>query len=153
MEQVTWADSLQAIGNIIGAVFSVLAFIILVVQLRQIVNTIKSQNHSSIYQIGLQLNNLLIENSELMPYFLGTKKLKEDSSEFHKCRLICESLLDYYEYVHLEKSRIDNDLLEYYGNYIKIMYNRNVLMQEFLMENIETYDKDFVKLITSKIKK
>lgn len=150
MGEVTWADSWQAIGAMASAIASILAFVVLFFQIRQINNTIKSQNHSSIYQIGLQINNLMIDNSDLMPYFLGSKKLKAESAEYHKCRLICESLLDYYEYVFLEKNRVDKELINYYKNYVKIMYNRNILMQEFLSENIATYDKGFVQLITSK---
>jgi len=88
-----------------------------------------------------------------MPYFLGEKELKDGSDEFYKSRLICESLLDFYEYVFLEKSRVDSDLLEYYKNYIKIMYNRNILMQKYLSENENTYDSEFVQLIKSKIEK
>ena len=153
MENVTWADSWQAIGTMISAIASIIAFGILFFQIRQINQTIKSQNHSSIYQIGLQINNLMIENIKLMPYFLGEKELKEGSDEFYKSRLICESLLDFYEYVFLEKSRVDSDLLEYYKNYIKIMYNRNVLMQKYLSENENTYDSEFVQLIKSKIEK
>jgi hypothetical protein len=153
MENVTWADSWQAIGTMISAITSIIAFGILFFQIRQINQTIKSQNHSSIYQIGLQINNLMIENIKLMPYFLGEKELKDGSDEFYKSRLICESLLDFYEYVFLEKSRVDSDLLEYYKNYIKIMYNRNILMQKYLSENENTYDSEFVQLIKSKIEK
>jgi hypothetical protein len=153
MQSVTWADSWQAIGTMISAIASIIAFGILFFQIRQINQTIKSQNHSNIYQIGLQINNLMLENSKLMPYFLGEKELKDGSDEFYKSRLICESLLDYYEYVFLEKSRVDSELLEYYKNYIRIMYNRNILMQKYLSENESTYDSDFVQLIKSKIEK
>jgi hypothetical protein len=151
MGNVICPDIWQAIGTMISAITSIIAFGILLFQIRQINQTIKSQNHSSIYQIGLQINNLMIENIKLMPYFLGEKELKDGSDEFYKSRLICESLLDFYEYVFLEKSRVDSDLLEYYKNYIKMMYNRNILMQKYLSENENTYDSEFVKLIKSKI--
>ena len=147
MNEVTWADTWQAIGTMISAVASVIAFGILLFQIRQISQTIKSQNHSNIYQIGLQINNLLIENSELMPYFLGENKLKEGSTEYHKSRFICESLLDYYEYIFFQKNKIDSDLLDYYRNYVRVMYNRNVLMQEFLLEHESTYNADFVQMM------
>lgn len=97
--------------------------------------------------MGISINTLQMENSTLMPYLYGLKEVKPDSDIYYKCRILCESILDFYEFNYLERERINKGLVLYNAKYMKRMFDKNPIMQAYLAEFQDSYDKGFAEML------
>src|SRR5712691_11830474 len=97
---VTWTADVQAIASII-------AFVVVIYQIRQLQRTIRSDTHSKLYSHYLEVTKLLLQKPQLRPYFYGGKVLDNsvpDQADIRQeIEVMCEVFLGLLEHAVVQK--------------------------------------------------
>ncbi|HRH85115.1 MAG TPA: hypothetical protein PK210_12830 [Bacteroidia bacterium] len=145
-----WTQIVQAISSIVVAGTSVIGFVFLIFQLRQISTSIKSQNHAAIYQTSVELNKILLDNPKYIPYFFENKEMDEDDQDFKKLQLAATIATDFYEYVFTEKNNMDINMRNSWIEYIQEAYANCVYIRLHINQNKSVLNPEFVHIIQMK---
>lgn len=145
-----WTQVAQAISSIIAAGASVIGFIFLILQLRKISTSIKSQNHAAIYQTSVELNKILLDNPKFIPYFFENKEMDENDPDFKKLQLAATIATDFYEYVFTEKNNMDVNMRNSWMEYIQEAYSNSVFIRSHIEQNENMLNPKFVEIIQMK---
>ena len=142
---VTWADALQAIASVIG-------FLIVIYQIRELRRVVQSDTHSKLYAHYLEVNKLLLQNSHLRPYFYDRKILEESDLNQPNLRqdvdMMCEVVLGLLEHAVLQKTNLPDDSWQNcWMVYVYERYQKSPELAKFFSANRKWYARSLCDLL------
>ena len=152
-EAVKWTDILQGIGSIAGAVISIVGFVLLWRQIKLTNETLKQNNHTSIYTINTDIYKYLADNSHLRPYFYENKELEDEDPNTQQLLGFCEIIADFFEFILIEEDALDHNLIEPWEFYMQKIYKNSPVFRKYIEENEEQYTKALYTVLISSIEK
>ena len=152
-ETVKWTDMFQAIGSIAGVIISIVGFILVWRQIKLTNETLKQNNHTSIYTINTDIYKYLADNSHLRPYFYNNKELEDKDPNTQQLLGFCEILADFFEFILIEEDTLDHNLIAPWEFYMRKIYKNSPVFRKYIEENKEQYTKTLTSVIFSSIEK
>lgn len=147
--EYNWTDVLQGIGSIASAIISLLGFIFIYMQIKQAKHAVVKQNNASVYNLGVNLNTVIFENSELMPFVDGETEMLSTDPNYPKLTTLVEMMADYYEYIICERNSIDTKITEGWVTYLRDNIRNRKMLREYILARKKYYSKEFIDEINS----
>jgi hypothetical protein len=103
---VPWTSDVQAIASVVG-------FVVIIYQIRQLKRAVQSDTHSKLYSHYLEVTKLWLQKPQLRPYFYEGKTLDESAPNYQDMRreidVMCEVILGLLEHAVLQKTNLPGD--------------------------------------------
>lgn len=140
-------DLMQAWAAIGGLIVSIVGFLFVYKQIKQVNSSIKSNTHSSIATNSFECSRFLFENIELYKYFYQNIEPDKNSKDYDKAYLFSEIIMDHFQFIFLERENMDKEIFEKWKLYMKGLYSTSPILKLYLTENRSTYDSGTAQLL------
>jgi hypothetical protein len=148
-EGVKWTDAVQAIVSVVG-------FIVIIIQLRQLKLSLQSDTHSKLYTHYLEMIKLFLEKPELRPYFYEGKAIQQSVPNHARTRqeqeveVMCEIMLSVFEHAVMQEKNLPKDSRDNcWEAYVRERYNGSPELKRFFEANRTWYAKALSDLLHS----
>jgi hypothetical protein len=134
LRDIPIADAVQA-----GA--SVLGFVLVIIQLKQIKRTIQRETHSTLYSHYVEVTKLLTLKPKLRPYFYEKKALDSNDAELlSDINMMSETIASLLEHCVLQKCNLPgNSWKTCWSPYVEERYRQSPVLQNWIHENEAWY--------------
>jgi hypothetical protein len=136
-----WTDIVQAIGSIGTILAAVIGFIFVIKQLRQVETTLRKDAIELLYERAFAIQNILLNESELRPYFFENAPVPSDPMIMAKLETYSEMVFDFYELIIDETHFMSSGLSQPWKYYLKDLYSRSPFLRRHLDMNQEWYSQ------------
>ena len=144
-----WTEVLQATIAIIG-------FVLVIHQVWRLKRTVQGQTNTSLYGHYLKVNELLLQNPHLRPYFYEDKLLDEsagDPKDAHlrgEVEMMCEVIAGLLEHAVVQKDNLPADSWENcWKAYTHERFQRSGELRQYFKANQTWYAKSFCDVVPS----
>ena len=111
-----WTDIAQAIGSVVSCLIGIIGFYVVAKQLKQVDKAIRKEALESLYGRVYEIQQVVLQDPQLRPFFYDNKPLPEDTDTLNKLLVLSEMVLDFYELITLQKEFMPSDPLHVVGN-------------------------------------
>ena len=145
---VTWTADVQAIASIVG-------FVVIIYQIRQLQRAIQSDTHNKLYTHYLEVTKLLLQKPQLRPYFYGGKVLDKtvpDQADIRQeIEVMCEVFLSLFEHAVVQKNNLPGDSWQNcWKAYVLERYKNSPVLVTFFTANQAWYAKTLLDLLKTR---
>jgi hypothetical protein len=142
---VTWTDDVQAIVSIVG-------FIVIIIQLRQVKRSLQSDAHSKLYTHYLEMTKVFLQKPQLRAYFYEGKTLDQSTPHHGGLRqeidLMCEINLSLFEHAVVQKHNLPGDSWDNcWKAYVQERYRSSPELKRFFAANRSWYAQALCDLL------
>jgi len=144
----TWTDIAQAIGSIVSCGVTIIGFIFVYKQLKQVEQTIQKDSLESLYGRVHEIHQVILNDPQLRPFFYENRPLPDDEMLLNKVAVFSEMVLDFYELISHQKDFMPSDLFDSWETYIKDLYRRSPVLKDHLHKHSTWYSAEMRAFLT-----
>lgn len=140
---MNWTDVVQALAAIFGTLLAAAGFITVIVQLRNLRQTIRVANRATIYQMTERLKSTLLENYELRGYFFADRPVDANDDARDRIVAVADYVVTYLELIATHQHEIEPENRDAWVEFIRMIYRKSPVVQELLAERRNTFSSVF----------
>lgn len=147
METIKWTDSLQAICACGSLIVTVLGFVFVLYQLKQVDRTIRGETNASLCQQSIEVLNAMMSKKDCYPYFYDGKELAEDSPNRVEILILTEMVVNYLDLVALQKDNLPENVWARWRNFILDTVSFSPVVKQHLKKYHNWYSDELNQII------
>jgi hypothetical protein len=127
-----------AIGTFFGVIATIIGFIIVYLQIREIRHELHSQAQSTLFTQENALMKTLLEHADLYPYFVEGKDIVKEDSQYYRVSLIADMVATHWQHVFMQKDYLPDHAWPLWQHYMRSIYSTSPALRQCLRENSES---------------
>jgi hypothetical protein len=135
-----------AIGTFFGVIATIIGFIIVYLQIREIRHELHSQAHSTLFTQENAVVKTLLEHADLYPYFYEGKDIVKEDSHYHRVSLIAVMFATHFEHISNQKDYLPDHIWPTCQHYMRSIYSTSPALRQCLRENRESLSDQLLEI-------
>ncbi|MGW3624369.1 hypothetical protein [Streptomyces sp. NPDC000880] len=147
-----WTETAQAWAAIGGGTVSLIGLVAVVVQLRHLVENLRSSARRATYDIGIRLKDVFIEYPHLRPYFFDNLRAPADHPESGRIASIAELYCIYMQEIATQSGNVSSANRTSWLSLLKSIHSSSPAVRAQLEDHFDWYSEELreaVRLVES----
>ncbi|WP_375201687.1 hypothetical protein [Hyphococcus sp.] len=132
--------------DLAGLAATVIGFIFIIVQVRQLGRSVRSSAQSAIYDQAADFREHLVAYPQLRPFFFDGADIDPAHPEYNRALTIAELFLNYLEHIAIQGGNFDGNDRKAWESFVRAALTASPLMSRRLAERPDAYSPQLRRL-------
>lgn len=138
---------MELLFKISGLVISIAGFVIVIFQLANLDQSLKSSARGSIYDMASRIKEVFLAKPYLRKYFHDGVGISREDSLYDEVVAMADYFCLYLEQITTQKANIDEEERQSWLKYAHDIYHNSPVIQEYIKDKGDWYSKKFWSVI------
>jgi len=135
-----------AIFTFFGVIATIIGFIIVFFQIREVRHVLHSQAHGTLFTRDNELMKTLLERAELYPYFFEGKDIVKEDPNYNRVYLLADMWATNFEHIVMQKDFLPDHIWPPSQDYMRSIYATSPALRQYLRESGESFSDHLLEI-------